>query len=190
MDERAILEAEPLPGMEGALNALDEAQIKSAQAREVFELQEGSVPWMDDYWALIAEGWSWRQAVYMIWAALPSGQRKPKTQGELATEVLGLTSDRRIRNWKENTALDARTAQLIKRALAHARPGIYEALIAAATNPNPRAHADRKLALEMLGDYVPKQSVNVSAGLPDDLSQADAEELRTMAALPAGNRDE
>jgi hypothetical protein len=174
--------------MEGAaLNVLDEAQLRSAQARAIFEAQEGAVPWMDDYWALIGEGWSWRQATYMIWAALPKAQRRPKTQAELATAVLGLSSDRVIRDWKANPALDARVARLVSRALAHARPAIYAALIESATKPNPRAHADRRLALEMLGDYVPKQKLNLGAELPDDLSDVGEGDLRATAALPGGH---
>jgi hypothetical protein len=173
--------------MEGALNPLDESQIKSAQARAIFEASEEAAPWLDEYWDLLAEGWSWRQAVYMIWAALPKEGRQPPTQEALATEILGLTSDRQIREWRENPAFDARIAKLVSRALAHARPEIYDALIEAATNPSPRAHADRKLALEMLGDYVPKQKLNVSADLPDDLSEADEDDLRAIAALPGGN---
>jgi hypothetical protein len=176
--------------MEGALNPLDEAQIKSAKARAIFEASEDATPWMDDYWELIGEGWSWRQATYMLWAALPKNGRKPPTQSELAIEVLGLGSDRVIRDWKENPAFDARVLKLVSKALAHARPEIYQALIEAATNPNPRAHADRKLALEMLGDYIPKQKFSIGAELPDDMSQVDADELRMMAALPAGDEDE
>lgn len=179
-----IVQPAALPGMEGALDPLEEAQLRSMEARRIFEAQEGAVPWMDDYWDLIAEGWSWRQTVFMIWSALPKGQRKPATQGDLATEVLGLSSDRRIREWKTNPAMDARIAKLVSRALMHARPEIYEALIASATKPNPRSHADRRLALEMLGDYTPKQKVGVSAELPDDLSEASETDLRAMAALP------
>lgn len=175
-----------LPGMEGALNPLDEAQIRSAQARAIFEASEGAVGWMDDYWALISEGWTWRQAVYMLWSAIPKPIRKPKTQSELATQILGLTSDRAIHKWKSNPALDARIAQLVSRALAHARPEIYAALISSATNPNPRSHSDRRLALEMLGDYVPQQKLRVGSDLPDDLDEASEGDLRAAAALPGG----
>jgi len=176
-----------LPGMEGALEPWEEARIKSAQARAIFEASEGAVPWLDEYWELLAEGWSWRQAVYMIWAALPKDARKPSTQEALATELLGLSSDRQIRTWRENPALDARVTKLVTRALAHARPAIYEALIDAASNSNPRAHADRKLALEMLGDYVPKQKVTVGTELPDELREIGVDELRTIAASPGGD---
>lgn len=182
-------EAAVLPGMEGAVgNALDEAQLRSAEARRVFEAQgdEYQGVGMDDYWRLIGEGWPWRQAVYILWSALPKDLRSPRTQGELATEVLGLASDRVIREWKgENRALDAEVAKVAAGALARYRPEIYQALIEAASNPSPRAHADRKLALEMLGDYDPEVGLTIRQGrpLPEDLGQLSDEEL---AALEEG----
>lgn len=180
-----------LPGMEAQLDPLSEAQLKSLGARRVFEAQESADPWMDDYWRFIGEGWSWRQTVYMIWAALPPSQRRPKTQAELATEVLGLTSDRVIRDWKaDNPAMQAEIAKLMKSMLFKHRPAIYDALVQAASNPNPRAHADRKLAMEMLGDYVPRQKLTVGPETPDDLAGASDEELRTLAAGRPGGSDE
>lgn len=185
MDEVLVL-----PGMEGQLNALDEAQLRSAEARRIFEVGEGSSEWMDDYWRMVGEGWPWRQAVYMLWAALPGDARRPRTQEALAVEVLGLTSDRQIRKWRENPALDAEVARLAASALSKARANIYQALVESATNPNPRAHADRKLALEMLGDYVPRQVVRVGQELPDDLSELSEEELRQLRAGPVGRAPE
>lgn len=185
-----VYEPEPLPGMEADIDALDEAQLKSEEARRIFEASEKAEPWMDDYFKLRREGWSWRQACYMIWAALPAASRWPKTQQELATEVLGLSSDRAIRNWRANNpAMETRIAQLAASALGKARAEIYAALIEAASNPNPRAHADRKLALEMMGDYIPKQRVDVGAVLADDLSEVDTEDLIALAA-PGGVDDD
>jgi len=145
---------------------------------------------MDDYWALLAEGWPWRQAVYMIWSSLPKNARQPRTQGELATDVLGLTSDRAIREWKDkNPAIEARIAKLAASALGKARTEIYRALIHAASNPDPRAHSDRKLALEMMGDYVPKARLDVGTVLTEDLEEMDTEELAALAQVP-GRGDE
>ncbi len=36
------------------------------------------------------------------------------------------------------------------------RRDILDALIVSATDPDPKSHPDRKLALEMLGDYKPR----------------------------------
>lgn len=179
---------QPLPGMDGAvLNKLDEDQLRSENARRVFESTHGKQPWMNDYWELRAEGWSWRQAVYIVWASQPKPDRVPQNQGDLAVQELGLSSDRQIRKWRmNNPMIDLRVKALTISALAKARAEVYQALITAATNPNPRAHADRKLALEMLGDYVPRQKVAIGPDLPDDLSQVDEEELRAMALAPGG----
>jgi hypothetical protein len=172
--------------MQGVLNPLDESQLRSQEARRIFEASEAVVPWMEDYWQLLAEGWTWRQAVFMLWEALPKNERRPRTQGELAVQVLGLTSDRQIRKWKDNPAMDVRVAKLAAAALARARPEIYAALIRAATNPDPRAHSDRKLALEMLGDYVPKQKLRIGPDLENELTELSDEELLALKGGAGG----
>jgi len=177
-----MIDVPSLPGIDGQVDALTEAQLRSEEAQKLYEARWGDAAWMDDYWQLRAEGWTWRQAAYMVWASLPKEQRQPKTQGELARRELGLSSDRAIRKWKQdNPAIELRIRELTVSALAKARVEIYAALIQAASNPNPRCHADRKLALEMMGDYVPKQKVTVGAELPDDLAELDVETLRAMA---------
>ncbi len=175
-----------LPGMEAALDPLSEAQIRSERARRVFEVEEQAGPWLDDYWALISGGWTWRQAVYMIWEAQPPRSRTPKTQSELATMVLGLTSDRMISKWKQdNPAMSARIAKLTVSALAKARAQVIAALAESAKSSNPRSHADRRMFLEMTGDYVPRQKVDFGAVLPDDLSEMDSDDLRAVINVPA-----
>jgi len=175
--------APALPGMEGALNALDEAQLRSAAARAVFEIADDASPWMNDYWELLAEGWAWRQAVLMLWEAQPARARTPKTQIELAVNVLGLTSDRVISGWRQdNPAMAARIARLTVSAVGKARAEVIAALVEAASDPNPRSHADRKMVLEMTGDYVPKARVGV--GSLQDLEEASTEDLMALAQLP------
>jgi len=180
-----VNEQQSFPGIEGQINVYDEAQLRSIEARRIFEAEEGYMPWMDDYWRLIAEGWTWKKAVYMLWAALPKDKRKPKTQNELAVQVLGLTTDRRIHDWKQNPAMDAAIAILAKSALLKHRPEIYAALIESASNPDSRSHADRKLALEMLGDYMPRQSIRLGAEIVDGgEAELSIEELRAIEAGP------
>jgi hypothetical protein len=182
-----MIEIQSLPGFEGYINPLDEARLRSDEAREIFEAKYGSAPWMEDYWTLCGEGWPWRQAAYINWASQPRDRRSPATQGELATQELGLTSDRVIRKWRsENPAVDVRIRALTISQLAKARSEVFMALIEAASNPNPRCHADRKMALEMLGDYVPKQRVLVGDILPDDLSQVEEGDLRALVSTPGG----
>lgn len=174
--------AQPLPGMAGMLNVLEEAQIKSAEARRLFEAAGQAEAWMDDYWALIEEGWSWRQAVYILWASQPQ-PRQPATQAQLATQVLGLQSDRVIREWKAQDArMEARIARLTASALLKARADVFAALVAAATDPTYKGNRDRKLLLEMTGDYVPRQALDLSVpGSRSAVEEADTETLRALA---------
>ena len=44
------------------------------------------------------------------------------------------------------------------------RRDIFDALIVSATDPDPKSHPDRKLALEMLGDYKPRQINQMEGG--------------------------
>lgn len=174
-----------LPGMEGALNPLDEAQLRSAEARRIFESSNQAEDWMDDYFALIGEGWSWRQAVYMLWEAQPRKSRHPATQGQLATEILGLSSDRVIRDWKaSNPIMETRIRKLTLRALFHARADVLAALAASASDPSPRSHPDRKLYVEMTGDYIPRQAVSVDAPPPDNMDVVTSDDLAALANIP------
>jgi hypothetical protein len=179
MDE---INATPLPGLEGALNVLEEAQLKSLHARQIFEAQGEAEPWMDDYWDLIGKGWSWRQAVYLLWAAQPKDLRQPATQAELATQVLGLASDRVIRDWKSDERFMAETARLVGSIVLKHRADVLHALAEVAQSRNPRAHADRKMFLEMTGDYVAKQAIGL--GVSSGVADLDDATLAAMAAIP------
>jgi hypothetical protein len=182
----AEVKPDVLPGLEAAYsNPLEEAQLKSLEARRIFEALCEAEPWMDDYWDLIAEGYSWRQALYMLWLAQPGDRRQPKTQYELATTILGLASDRALRDWRQdNPAFDVRVARLTASVLLKHRADVFVALAASAQNHNPRNHADRRMFLEMTGDYTPKQAlgVGISASPVADLDEAT---LAAMAAIPA-----
>ncbi len=184
---RAVATAEPLslPGMEGALTPVEEAQLRSAEARRLFEATGVADAWLDEYYDLIAEGWPWRVAVYMLWASMPQ-PRIPATQAELATQVLGLKSDTQIREWRQNNpAIDARVARLTLSALGRHRSEVIAALVESARTPSYRNHQDRKLYLEMTGDYVPHQAVSVGPLVSDDaIAEASTEELRALAGSP------
>ncbi len=174
----------PLPGMEAALNPLDESQLKSIEARRIFEAAHEADPWMDDYWALIGEGYTWRQAIYMLWLAQPFNKRQPKTQGELATTLLGLASDRVLREWRNNPAFEARVARLTASVLVKHRANVFNALVASATNENPRNHADRRMFLEMTGDYVARQAVNIGTA-SNPIAELDEATLASLAGIPS-----
>ena len=94
-------------------------------------------------------------------------------------------SVRRIREWRANNpAMDVRVAKLAASALSKARAEVYEALIHAASNPDPRAHSDRRLALEMMGDYVPRQRCDVGPVAAEDMGDLSEAELAALAHEP------
>jgi hypothetical protein len=177
-----------LPGLEGEIDGLSEAQLRSREVRRLFEMKAESEPWMEDYFELIAEGWTWRQAVWMLWASQPAGVRRPATQAELATRLLGLTSDREIRTWRaKNPAIEVRVGKLQLSILSKHRADVLQTLANMAKEEDYKAHADRKLFLEMTGDYIPK-SARMNITMPvtdDDIADADEATLRAMVNSPA-----
>jgi hypothetical protein len=139
------------------------------------------------YWDLREQGWDWRKAVYIAWLAMPEGHRVPRTQHELATDVLGLSSDRRLREWRAaNPAIEEAAVQLLRNRVFHALPAVMEALIESASTPSGRNHADRRTYLELIGAM--EQFDGERDGLPEDLSDQSTEQLRRrLAALKARN---
>ena len=107
-------------------------------------------------------GWDWRKAVYIAWAAGPAATQRPKTQYELATKILGLTTDRVISQWAKTHPDRRRDCACRRRRCCSTGATSTTRLIAVAKDPDPKAHQDRKLALEMLGDYQPRSQANVA----------------------------
>jgi hypothetical protein len=148
-----LLDEEELTS-KGKAPSMEKIRLRSEAARQLFDVQK--FEWMEDYQKLREGGWDWRVAAYIAWASSPKHSRTPKNQDELAREHLGLTSDRAIHTWRrKNPAIDEMVAILQSASLWEHRAEIYEALIAVATSPEYKGHNDRKLALELLGDYVP-----------------------------------
>lgn len=180
-------------GSEADFVSPEEAWIRSETARAVLE-NGGKVEnpaWFAEYEKLRAAGWPWRVAVWIAWAASPREYRWPKTQDDLARMVLGLASDRVIHTWRQkNPAIDEMVALIQAAPLMAHRRDILEALIASATNPDYKNHPDRKLALEMLGDYEPKAAVDVRHRTEDLSELSDAELDRMAARILNGERNE
>lgn len=100
--------------------------------------------------------WGWRKAAYIAWAATPKALREPKTLEELA-QLLGLASAGTIRNWRrKDPGIAERIAELPRQFLAERVPDVMAALGMVASLPDPRAHQDRRMFLEMVGEYSPK----------------------------------
>lgn len=165
--------------------SLEEARLRSEVAREKFEVpaQDGEkAAWHEEYEYLRTTGWPWRVAAFIAWSASPRAGRCPKTQLELAQKVLGLNSDRVIYTWrKKNPAIDEVIGFMQASPLFKHRRDFFEALVQSAADPDYKHHPDRKLALEMTGDHVPRTKVDISAKDPNDLSEWTDAELDELA---------
>lgn len=191
----------------------EEAQRRSELARQALEVRFGemesrktprngdgdcrgaedaprndSVAWREDYEEIARHGWPWRVAAYIAWASSPRKFRWPKSQEALAKEVLGLNSDRVISTWrKKNEAIDEMISLLQSAPLLKHRRDIYEALAESASRADHRSNPDRKLALEVLGDYIPHAKIDVRRDKVEDLSELSDAELERIAKMAGGN---
>jgi hypothetical protein len=157
---------------------------------ERFNAASDKYPWWNDYLLLRDEGFSWRVAAYIAWSAAPAKTRWPATQKELADVVLGLKTDRVIRRWRRlNPSIDRRIELFQVEPLLRHRRDVIEALIDVASSRDTSAHSDRKLFLEMTGDYKPRSGISISgdnggavqvkfdvSGLPTEILQRLADE--------------
>ena len=170
---------------EAALSALAALRVRDDDGREK------SPRWMELYRRLHEGGWPWRVAVYIAWAAQPRKYRWPETQELLATQCLGLTSDRAISTWrKRNPAVDNTVGMLQGALIYDALPDAYDAMIEVATEADYKGHSDRKLMFEMAGVYTPRISAELRRrGLTvDDLAEMSDDELEAIAAAANASR--
>lgn len=141
-------------------------ESRTAHARLHGE-QSDRWPWWEDYQAIRNEFphfRNWRIWVYLAWASQPADRRQPATEAELARDVLGCTT-RAIRNWKgkeygELATIEQAVTFLQAAPLLEYRRDIFDALVEVAKTPDPKAHSDRKLALEMMKDYTPQAAMD------------------------------
>lgn len=127
-------------------------QADSRLARSAFLARLQEFGWWRDYMALRAEGWDWRKAAYIAWAASPAKGRNPATQEELATQVLGMRSDRTIRNWrKKDETIDKRVSSLLVEPMLEFRADVIDALKISASDPNPKSASDRRTFFQLVG---------------------------------------
>lgn len=156
------------PGREGPeldfpVSLLNPGQIESALSWQALQAAVEKPAWWADYLA-IREAFphfrNWRIWVYIAWAGQPAAARQPRTAQELAAQVLGCT-DRAIRNWHakdygDDASIEEAIAWVKASPLLRHRRDIYDALVIVAKMPDPKAHNDRRMALEMMGDYRPR----------------------------------
>jgi hypothetical protein len=186
----------PHGGSEASWVSPEEQAVRSEGARLGLEMRfkrgigdeaigdEGEIKqWVNEYTLLTQAGWPWRVAAYIAWCTVPRKFRWPRTQEELATQVLGLTTDRVIATWRRrNPAIDQVVAMFQAAPLEAHRLDFFRALIVSASNPDYKNHNDRRMALEMTGDYTPKVKAEVSRVKDSrDLSGMTEEELDALA---------
>jgi len=170
----------------------EEARLISAAARRTWERGGKGVgdpaeawnpetPWVGDYTRLIEQGWPWRVACYIAWAASPKIDRWPETLEKLAKDVLGLNSPRVIYTWRRKyPSIDTVVAMMQAAPLWEHRRDVIEALVAMASTADYKAFNDRKLFLEMTGDYTPKNKLELGKAAKGDGEELSDAELRAL----------
>lgn len=139
--------------------------------------------------------WDWRKSLYIAWSVVPRGERFPKTEQELA-QLMRLSSTRVFRAWKEkDPEIAGRIARLPKQMLTSHIADVYNALVAVAATPVPAAHQDRKMFLEMVGEYQTKLALTGANDGPvrfrydlSNLTDDELEELDRIASRIIGDQ--
>lgn len=162
----------------------EEARLISETARiQMMDRYSGNAQpaWLEDYVRLLEQGWPWRVATYIAWSSSPKNGRKPPTLEKLAG-VLGLRSPRVIHNWRRKyPSIDAVIGMMQGAVLFEHRRDVLEALAEMASRVDYKSHRDRKLYLEMIGDYTPKSQIDVNDLHKGDLSKMSDAELQRWA---------
>lgn len=139
--------------------------IKSLRDTGKIEANEEVPSWADVYQRLVNANIRPRLAAYIAWATMPKKYRYPETQDKLATEFLGLTSDRAIATWrKKYPEIDMMISELQAESMLEYRPGAFHALGTVASDPSYRANPDRRLFFEMTKDYTPRIKNEIDDG--------------------------
>lgn len=190
-----------LPGLD--IEPIDIIDTQHTEEKQLFELMLGDYAWAGTYQALLAEGWAWRKAAYIAWAAVPADRRVPKNivtgvDGQPGfANIIGLRDGSSISKWRlQNPAIDLSVRKLQMSLLSEATPAIMDALIKSASTDSYKNAPDRKLALEIAGVYTPKSIMGLhdaSAGeqaSTERLSDEDLARASGLAALTDGGGDE
>jgi len=126
---------------------------------------EAPPTWMELYDALLDERdeegkrrWDWRKAMFIAWSCTPKDQRDPKTLGGLARRLGVATST--MREWRyKDPEIERRISELPRLLLMEHVASVYQALATLAATPDPKTFQDRRLFLELTGQYSPKAGV-------------------------------
>jgi hypothetical protein len=128
--------------------------------------ESGDAPdWTERFHELMISNIPWRIAAFIAWSCVPKHNRHPKTQNDFAIEVLGLTSSRRIIEWRRKYPyIDQMIASLQTSVLLDYIPGSMEASGKVASMPDYKATAERRLLWEAVGIINRNQKITVDEG--------------------------
>lgn len=136
---------------------LSMAEIKQREMAARFalkeKLNEGEMPsWAEKYHELLNSNIPWKIAAFIAWSVVIKTHRWPVTQEELAREVLGLTSDRRITEWRRKYPyIDQMIADLQVQEYFVYIPGSIKASGEVASIADYKSTAERRLLWEATG---------------------------------------
>ena len=103
--------------------------------------------------------WDWRKALLITRRVVPKALRWPQTEAEFA-RLINIKSTRTIREWmRKDPEIEKRIAELPRQMLLTHLADVYEAMVTVAKMAVPAAHQDRRLFLELTGDYAPKSNL-------------------------------
>jgi hypothetical protein len=126
------------------------------KSKAQFQKQLKDISWEHLFYRLCYEGWRWQEAAYIAWSTQPKRNRQPDTLKELAA-WLGYTTPNTISKWNQRKPeIKECIYKLVSEMLVPHRVDVFQALIEVARTPDPKAHSDRKLFLELTQDYIPK----------------------------------
>ena len=129
-----------------------EREMAARQALGDRFLSEDAPSWAERYHELMLSNIPWRVAAFVAWSTAPKYLRWPKTQDDLAREVLGLTSDRRIVEWRRKYPyIDQMIASLQTSIMLDYIPGSIEASGKVASQADYKATPERRLLWEAVG---------------------------------------
>lgn len=131
----------------------------------------------------IGDGWKPKVACYIAWCAHPKEVRDkaglPETKTDLAIALGSKAKDpgNLFRNWSRRyDNLDAYIFTATREGpLNHYRPEVIKAMIDTAKTTGRAGHADRKMYLEMTGDYSNKQVIEFTDKEIDEMSKDELE---------------
>lgn len=194
--EPGFLLPENVPGQASSRESKErlESLLEARRARPEPSLavaEAEPVPW-EDFWRDLMEErteegkrrWDWRKSLYIAWHCVPTSKRWPKYKYELM-DILGV-NDATARKWRQNDPeIDERIAAGPKSLLGGHVANVLQALVEVAAKADASSHQDRKLFLEMTGQYKPKGEVALAGALmtgeiDDVLDEAEQAEITGM----------